>query len=203
MYAALGEDDACFGGVLDGILALAVLTSNAADRAREVVALEDLHVGHLEGVHEEVLDTKQGDRVGDVEAQKVCTHKVGGLLQRVDVVGVLRRLDLHATVARVHPHVQLQVLHDRRIDLHPLLAQRRVAMRRHWDAAKLALPAARLLGCHRGKLGLLDRSAAAAALPLARGGLLFIHLLLTCIVILSSGNLHGALLEDFGFDLPH
>ena len=44
----VGEHDARFGDVLDGVFCAAVLSGDAANRAGEVVALQRLHVGHLE-----------------------------------------------------------------------------------------------------------------------------------------------------------
>ena len=48
VHAVVGEHDARARGILDGVLALAVLAGNPTDRTREVVALQNLHVRHLE-----------------------------------------------------------------------------------------------------------------------------------------------------------
>ena len=47
MDLGVGEHDARFGDVLDGVLRAAVLPGDAADCAGEVIAFQRLHVGYL------------------------------------------------------------------------------------------------------------------------------------------------------------
>jgi len=67
-------------------------TGNAPDGAAEVVALEHLHVRHLEGLDVQVVETQQRDGVGEVKAQQERLHKVLRLLQRASVHRVRRSL---------------------------------------------------------------------------------------------------------------
>ncbi len=57
------QHDAGARHVLDGILGAAALAGHAAHRARQVVALQRLHVLDLERVHEQVVQPQQRQRV--------------------------------------------------------------------------------------------------------------------------------------------
>ena len=166
MHSALGEDDARLRRILDGVLALAVLAGDAADCTGQVVAFEDLHIGDHKGVDEEIFDAQKGYRIANFEAEQVGFHKVSRFLQRVEIIRVGAGFDLNAAVSWVHAHIELEMLDNRRIDLHPVLAQRCVSIRRHLHAPELSLAASRLL-LKAQEVGFDDALSCPAALLLA------------------------------------
>lgn len=152
--------------ILDGVPGLAVLASDTADGAGEMVTLKCLDVlekggslmsvsdngcrvgewqeeggmatyFNLERLNVEIIHPEQGDSVVDVEAQGKGTHEVGALLDRAVICGDLGGAQLDALALHVHAALELEVLDQRRVDLGPRGLERRHAVGRDGDLAVL------------------------------------------------------------------
>mmetsp|Transcript_13899 Transcript_13899/g.43429 ORF Transcript_13899/g.43429 Transcript_13899/m.43429 type:complete len:209 (+) Transcript_13899:478-1104(+) len=69
VHLLVGEHDARARRVLDREFRFAVLAGDAPDRAAEVIAVQQLHVRHVEGLDEEVVEPQERERVRHVEAE--------------------------------------------------------------------------------------------------------------------------------------
>jgi hypothetical protein len=137
---AVGEDDAGLGGVLDGVLGLALLAADARNTAGQVVALQVLHVLYLERLQEEVVQPQHRDRVLQREPQHERAQEVVGALDGRPVLGLLALPDVHRPLLGVHPDLQLHVLDHRLADLLPVGLQRSHAVGRNHHRLLLERP---------------------------------------------------------------
>lgn len=119
MDLRVGQHDSGFRHVLDGVLRFAVLASNSADRSGQVRTFQRLYVVYFERLQEQLVQSEQGQRIVDGEAQHERLHEVGRLLYRVERGGLLAFLDLDRSGFGVEANLQFEVFNDRREELHP------------------------------------------------------------------------------------
>jgi len=139
MDLGVGEHDADFAYVFDGEFGFAVGAGDAADGARQMVAFEFFNVGDFEGFEEEVVETNQSQSVGDVEAQDERANEVGRLLEGTNGFGFIAGFDFHVSRLQVKSDLKFQMLHDRRVNLLPVLFQRRIPIVGNWNFSEAIL----------------------------------------------------------------
>ena len=81
VYLAVRQHDPRLARVLNRKLGLSVVARDPADRAREVLAVQRLHVTNFKGLDVEVVEPEEGDGVVDVEAEAYRAQKVVALLK--------------------------------------------------------------------------------------------------------------------------
>ena len=81
VYLAVRQHDPRLARVLNRKLGLPVVARDPADCAREVLAVQRLHVTNLKGLDVEVVEPEEGDGVVDVEAEAYRAQKVVALLK--------------------------------------------------------------------------------------------------------------------------
>ena len=81
MYLAVRQHDPRPARILNREAGLAVVARDPADRAREVLAVQRLHVADLKGLDVEIVEPEEGDGVVDVEAEAYRAEEVVALLE--------------------------------------------------------------------------------------------------------------------------
>ena len=84
-----------------------------------------------------VVKPQQRNRVIDVKPADESGQEVHAALDGLGVRRVLARPQLDGLALHVHAHLQLEVLHERRVDTGPLRLEGRHAVRRDADLAVL------------------------------------------------------------------
>jgi hypothetical protein len=91
----------------------------------------------LERLDVQIVEPEQRERILHSKAQDERLQEIGRALQRRDVLRLRACSHLDVARVRVHADLQLEVLHDRRHQLRPVLLERRVPVTRHGDLAHL------------------------------------------------------------------
>mmetsp|Transcript_33363 Transcript_33363/g.80694 ORF Transcript_33363/g.80694 Transcript_33363/m.80694 type:complete len:236 (+) Transcript_33363:161-868(+) len=141
MYPRVGDNNPSPCRIFYGKARLTILTRHAANRSREMITPQYLHVSDLEGFDVQIIQTEQCNGILRFESHHEGPDEVGALLQARRVQRVPRGLHLHGSGARVKSHLELQIFHEGSQELFPILAQGRVSMRRTADAAVFGLSA--------------------------------------------------------------
>lgn len=136
MDLRVGQDDANFADVFDGEFGFAVGAGDPADGAGEMIAFEFFHVGYFKRLEEEIVEAHQSQGVGDVEAQDEGADEVGRFLNRPYVFCFLASFDFDIPSLKIESNLQLQMLHDWRINFLPTLLQRRVTIVGNWNLSE-------------------------------------------------------------------
>lgn len=123
--------DSSSGGVFDGELRFPVFSGDSADRSRQIGTRQTLHIGDVEGVDVKIIDTQEGNGVFESEAHHEGSQEILSLLNGAGVGGVLGGSNLDRLALLVHADLELHVLHNRLVDVHPLVLQGRQSMGGH------------------------------------------------------------------------
>eukprot|EP00218_Dolichomastix_sp_CCMP3274_P016814 CAMPEP_0170133438 /NCGR_PEP_ID=MMETSP0033_2-20121228/1299_1 /TAXON_ID=195969 /ORGANISM="Dolichomastix tenuilepis, Strain CCMP3274" /LENGTH=529 /DNA_ID=CAMNT_0010368919 /DNA_START=150 /DNA_END=1741 /DNA_ORIENTATION=- len=145
----VGDDDACAGAVLDGEFGFAILAGETPNPTSEMLPAERLlHVFHLEALDIQIVEPQQRNGVRHLKTKDERLDKVGRLLQSARVLCLDVRLELHLARLEIHTHIQQHLLRHWLVQCHPVVLQRRVAVRGHPDLTKLHLPSSDFRGGH-------------------------------------------------------
>jgi len=129
----VGQDDAHFANVFDGEFSFAVRAGDSSDGARKVVAFQFFHVGDFEGFEKEIVETHQSQSVGDVETQDKSANEIRSFLKGADILGLLARFQFYVSRFEIKSNLQLQMLHDRRVNFLPILLERSISVVGYWN----------------------------------------------------------------------
>jgi len=152
MNVCIGQNDSSLCGILNGILRLSRDPRYPSNGSGQMFATQTLDILDLERVNEQLIQSQQGDRITNLETQHERTNIIGTFLQGIGDAGFSGGLEFHTSFLRVHANLDLHVLNDGRIQLHPMALQWGVSMWWYIDSNILLHAFIDLLG---GQCGIL------------------------------------------------
>ena len=133
MNFRLSNDYSCPRGIFDSKLSLALLTANATNTARQVIAMERLDILDLKSFQVEVVETKHGHAVLQFEAKHEALQKVSSLLNSSNILSRWAGSQLDNFSFCVHSDLQLHMLDESLEHAVPVLPERCETMPGHGD----------------------------------------------------------------------
>ena len=81
MNSRIGNDNSSPGGILNSKSRLSVLPGHTSHGTGQVIAAQEFHVCHLEGLEVQIVQSQECDRVLNVKAEHKGGYEIGTLLE--------------------------------------------------------------------------------------------------------------------------
>ena len=131
MNFRLSNDNSCPCGIFDSKFCLALLTANATNATRQVIAMKCLDILDLKSFQVEVVETKHSHAILQFEAKHETLQKVSTLLDSSNVLRRRASSQLDHFSFGVHSDLQLHMLNESLEHAIPVLPEWRETMPGH------------------------------------------------------------------------